>query len=142
MKKIDLKSMLGAVDRRNKEFYSQLSDEQKKEFSPFMVMRWTSTIKGSKQLQEHYLELTNEFLNKDFSVLYKHKELCWMLASIIGIGRNQFHPWIGVSKKTKKEILKDRFSSLYPSLNQDELKILLSNKKAVQDILNQIDGKI
>jgi hypothetical protein len=76
MKKIDLKSMLGAVDRRNKEFYSQLSDEQKKEFSPFMVMRWTSSIKGSKQLQEHYLELTNEFLNKDFSVLYKHKELC------------------------------------------------------------------
>ena len=142
MKKIDLKSMLGAVDRRNKEFYSQLSDEQKKEFSPFMVMRWTSSIKGSKQLQEHYLELTNEFLNKDFSVLYKHKKLCWMLASIIGIGRNQYHPWIGVSKKTKKEILADRFSSLYPSLNQDELTILLSNKKAVQDIINQIDGKI
>ena len=134
--------MLGAVDRRNKEFYSQLSDEQKKEFSPFMVMRWTSSIKGSKQLQEHYLELTNEFLNKDFSVLYKHKKLCWMLASIIGIGTNQYHPWIGVSKKTKKEILADRFSSLYPSLNQDELKILLSNKKAVQDIINQIDGKI
>ena len=66
MKKIDLKSMLGAVDRRNKEFYSQLSDEQKKEFSPYMVMRWTSSIKGSKQFQEHYLELTNEFLNKDF----------------------------------------------------------------------------
>ena len=142
MKKIDLKSMLGAVDRRNKDFYSQLSDEQKKEFSPFMIMRWTSSIKGSKQLQEHYLELTNEFLNKDFSVLYKHKELCWMLASIIGIGRNQFHPWIGVSKKTKKELLTDKLSSLYPSLNQDELKILLSNKKAVQDILNQIDGKI
>ncbi len=142
MKKIDLKSMLGAVDRRNKEFYSQLSDEQKKEFSPYMVMRWTSSIKGSKQLQEHYLELTNEFLNKDFSVLYKHKKLCWMLASIIGIGRNQYHPWIGVSKKTKKEILADRFSSLYPSLNQDELTILLSNKKAVQDIINQIDGKI
>ena len=142
MKKIDLKSMLGAVDRRNKEFYSQLSDEQKKEFSPYMVMRWTSSIKGSKQLQEHYLELTNEFLNKDFSVLYKHKKLYWMLASIIGIGRNQYHPWIGVSKKTKKEILADRFSSLYPSLNQDELTILLSNKKAVQDILNQIDGKI
>ena len=134
--------MLGAVDRRNKDFYSQLSDEQKKEFSPFMIMRWTSSIKGSKQLQEHYLELTNEFLNKDFSVLYKHKELCWMLASIIGIGRNQFHPWIGVSKKTKKELLTDKLSSLYPSLNQDELKILLSNKKAVQDILNQIDGKI
>ena len=134
--------MLGAVDRRNKEFYSQLSDEQKKEFSPYMVMRWTSSIKGSKQLQEHYLELTNEFLNKDFSVLYKHKKLYWMLAAIIGIGRNQYHPWIGVSKKTKKEILADRFSSLYPSLNQDELTILLSNKKAVQDIINQIDGKI
>ena len=134
--------MLGAVDRRNKEFYSQLSDEQKKEFSPYMVMRWTSSIKGSKQLQEHYLELTNEFLNKDFSVLYKHKKLYWMLASIIGIGRNQYHPWIGVSKKTKKELLADRFSSLYPSLNQDELTILLSNKKAVQDIINQIDGKI
>ena len=134
--------MLGAVDRRNKEFYSQLSDEQKKEFSPYMVMRWTSSIKGSKQFQEHYLELTNEFLNKDFSVLYKHKKLYWMLASIIGIGRNQYHPWIGVSKKTKKELLADRFSSLYPSLNQDELTILLSNKKAVQDIINQIDGKI
>ena len=81
-------------------------------------------------------------MNKDFSVLYKHKKLCWMLASIIGIGTNQYHPWIGVGKKTKKEILADRFSSLYPSLNQDELNILLSNKKAIQDIINQIDGKI
>jgi len=142
MKKIDLKSMLGAVDRRNKDFYDQLSEEQEKEFSPFMVLRWTSSIKGSKELQTHYLTYANELLNKNFSVLYKHKKLFWQLASVIGIGTNQFHPWIGVSKKTKKDELADRLSSLYPSLNQDELNILLNDKKAIQNMINEVDGKV
>ncbi len=70
MKKIDLKSMLGAVDRRNKDFYDQLSEEQEKEFSPFMVLRWTSSIKGSKELQTHYLTYANELLNKKLFSFY------------------------------------------------------------------------
>ncbi len=45
-------------------------------------------------------------------------------------------------KKTKKEKLIERFSLLYPSLNQDEIDILLSDKKAVQNMIDQIDGKI
>jgi hypothetical protein len=49
---------------------------------------------------------------------------------------------LGVSKKTKKEKLIERFSLLYPSLNQDEIDILLSDKKAVQNMIDQIDGKI
>ncbi len=134
--------MLGAVDRRNKDFYEQLSEEQEKEFSPFMVLRWTSSVKGSKQLQSHYLTYANELLNKSFSILYKHKKLFWQLASVIGLGSNQFHPWIGVSKKTKKDELVDRLSSLYPSLNQDELNILLNDKKAIQNMINEVDGKV
>jgi hypothetical protein len=142
MKKIDLKSMLGAVDRRNKDFYEQLSEEQEKEFSPFMVLRWTSSVKGSKQLQSHYLTYANELLNKNFSILYKHKKLFWQLASVIGLGSNQFHPWIGPSKKSKKDELTSKLSALYPGLNQDELNILLSNKKTIQNMLDEIDGKV
>jgi len=31
---------------------------------------------------------------------------------------------------------------LYPGINQDELNILLSNKKAIQKMLDEIDGKV
>ena len=35
---LDLKSMLRAVDKRDKEWYNRLSDDDKKLFAPFIAM--------------------------------------------------------------------------------------------------------
>ena len=45
---LDLKAMLSAVDRRDKEWYNKLSDDDKKLFAPFIAMRYVSNVKGDK----------------------------------------------------------------------------------------------
>ena len=73
---LDLKSMLRAVDKRDKEWYSRLSDDDKKLFAPFIAMRYVSSVKGDVFFQEHYLEMCNEFVNTSHWTLSKnHKGL-------------------------------------------------------------------
>ena len=73
MSKVNLNSMLYNIDIGNMEWYEKLSDEEKKSFSPFVSMRFASSVKGIRSLQEEYIENVNEFCNKDFSLLQKHE---------------------------------------------------------------------
>ena len=50
---LDLKAMLSAVDRRDKEWYNKLSDDDKKLFAPFIAMRYVSNVKADVFFQEH-----------------------------------------------------------------------------------------
>jgi hypothetical protein len=70
-------------DRKNREFYDQLSDEERKKFSPFLMIRWGSAVEGSRELQEFYVIATNERLNKHFFNISaaRHKKLQWLLAT-------------------------------------------------------------
>jgi hypothetical protein len=52
------------------------------------------------------------------------------LLQIVGIGTTQYHPWIAPGKRQKKNKVADWLLTLYPSLNDDELDILLSSSKA------------
>ena len=73
---LDLKSMLRAVDKRDKDWYNRLSDDDKKLFAPFIAMRYVSSVKSDTFFQEHYLEMCNEFVNKHHWTLSKnHKGL-------------------------------------------------------------------
>ena len=40
--KLDIKRVLNAIDDRNYDFYSTLTDEEKKSFSPYVAMRFAS----------------------------------------------------------------------------------------------------
>ena len=39
---LDIKQMMRAVDTRNKNWYAQLSDDDKKLYSPYMTLKWTA----------------------------------------------------------------------------------------------------
>ena len=39
---LDIKSMMRAVDSRDKTWYDRLSDDDKKLYSPYMSMKWTA----------------------------------------------------------------------------------------------------
>ena len=57
-------------------------------------MRFTSSVKGIRSLQEEYIENVNEFCNKDFSLLQKHEgdsKLFWKLLALCGVGKKMFH---------------------------------------------------
>ena len=62
-------------------------------------MRYCSSVKNNvKDIEEHYLEFTNEIVNVHFNTLRHHPELQFKLMQAIGIGKQMYHPWI-VSQK-------------------------------------------
>ena len=50
--KLPLNKVLGAMDRKDKKFYDNLSDEEKKAFSAFLMNRYASSVRGESALQE------------------------------------------------------------------------------------------
>ncbi len=74
--KLDIKLELAAVDTRNYDFYDSLTEEQQKEFTPFVLMRYIGNVNSDAETQEWFLERTNELVNKNhWSLSKNHKPL-------------------------------------------------------------------
>ena len=87
--KLDIKRELRAVDQKDYNFYDGLTDEEKKAFSPYVLMRYTSNVQLDKDIQEWFVEMTNEMVNKNHWDLSKnHKALLWKLFDATGAGVN------------------------------------------------------
>ena len=95
--KLDIKRVLKAVDNKNYNFYSNLTDEERKELSPFVLMRFVSNVQGQDQdIEEWFVEMTNDFVNKNHWQLSKnHKELLWKLLAATGAGMPAQFPRLG-----------------------------------------------
>lgn len=125
--KLDIKRELSAVDQKNYDFYDRLTDEEKKSFAPFILMRYTSNVQGDRDIQEWFLEMTNELVNKNHWTLSKnHKALLWKLFAATGAGVNCYHPYIAAGKKEKIDKIEKLLAELYPAMKIDELKLLAS----------------
>ena len=57
---------MAVFDKKDREFYNNLTAEEKKKFSNFLMIRYGSSVQGSADLQHFYLVATNERLNKHF----------------------------------------------------------------------------
>lgn len=125
--KLSIKSEMAAFDRKNRDFYDSLNDEEKKKFSPFLMIRYGSTVVGNADLQAYYLMSTNEKLNRHFFNINtaKHKKLQWLMATTVspGIG-NQFHQWIKPKKKDTDNKNLKFLRELHPQLKEADLKLL------------------
>ena len=126
-KKLDLKRELTAVDKKNYNFYNNLTDEERKEFSPFVLMRFTSNVDNNRDIQEWFVETTNEFVNKNHWELSKnHKGLLWKLLAATGIGSTLYHPYLAASKKEKANKIEKLLVEIYPTRKLEDIKILAS----------------
>jgi hypothetical protein len=124
---LDIKKELAAVDLKKYDFYSNLSDEEKKSFSPYVLMRFVSNVNGDPDLQEWFLEMTNETVNKHHWVLSKnHKNLLWKLFAATGVGITAQHPYIAASKKEKISKIEKLIAEINPTMKLNEVKILAS----------------
>jgi hypothetical protein len=124
--KLDIKRELNAVDSKNYEFYDNLTDEERKAFSPYILMRYTSNVQ-ERPVQEEFLERTNEFVNMHHWTLSKnHKALLWKLFAGVGIGMNVYHPYLAAGKKGKANKIEKLLCELYPAKKMDEIKLLAS----------------
>ena len=122
---LDIKRELLAVDQRNYDFYDNLTPEEKKEFSPYVLMRYTSNVEGDQDLQEWFLERTNELVNKDHWTLSKnHKGLLWKLFAGVGIGSKLYHPYLKASSKEKAVKIEKLLAEIYPAMKLAEIKMM------------------
>lgn len=123
--------MLKAIDTRNYKWVSNLSDEERKSISPWVLMRFVSACNSNNDdIRDHYLIMVNEIINLDFNTLSKHPELQFRMMQLIGLGTPQYHPWIAPGKRQKKDKIGEWLMRSYPSCNDDEIGILRQQSKA------------
>ena len=118
MEKLSIQNEMTQFDHKNRGFYDSLTDEERKKFSNYLMIRWGSAVQGSSELQEFYLVATNERLNKHFFAINKHPKLQWLAATSVspGMGTHR-HQWIAPKKKETgsnevKKFLLDQFPAM------------------------------
>ena len=122
---LDIKRELNSVDRKVYDFYDNLSDQEKKEFSPYILMRYVSNVQGDNDIQEWFIEMTNELVNKHHWVLSKnHKALLWKLFAATGAGVTCYHPYLKGASKEKAVKIEKLLCDLYPAMKMAEIKML------------------
>lgn len=122
---LDIKRELAAVDHRDYNFYDNLTDQEKKEFSPYVLMRYVSNAEGDRDVQEWFIERTNELVNKDHWTLSKnHKALLWKLFSGCGIGSKLYHPYLKASSKEKVVKIEKLLAELNPAMKISDIKLM------------------
>jgi hypothetical protein len=47
---------MACFDRKDRDFYNSLTDEERKKFSNYLMIRWGSSVQGSRELQEFYVK--------------------------------------------------------------------------------------
>jgi hypothetical protein len=125
--KLEIGRVLGALDTKDRNFLDKLSEEEAKQLSPFMMIRWGATVDGSADLQAYYLMSANERLNKNFFDIStsEHKRLQWLLATTIspGMGK-QRHNWLAAKKKSSNSKAEKFLRNLFPHYKEDEIELL------------------
>jgi hypothetical protein len=125
--KLDIKRELSAVDHKNYDFYDKLTDDEKKAFSPYILMRYVSNVQGDRDTQEWFLEMTNELVNKNHWTLSKdHKPLLWKLFAGTGTGASAYHPYLAGGKKEKAVKIEKLLAEIYPAKKMEDIKLLAS----------------
>ena len=128
--KLNIQNEMAVFDRKDRTFYDSLTDEERKKFSTFLMIRWGSSIQGSRELQEYYVQSTNHYLNKHFFALSRHPKLQWLMATAVspGMGIHR-HTWIAPKKKETTagvSAIKKQLAELFPNMKADELDVMTS----------------
>lgn len=125
--KLNIANEMRQLDRKNRNFYDELTPEEKKKFSTFLMIRWGSCVDGPRELQEYYVQSCNHYLNKRFFDLSKHPKLQWLCATAVspGMGTPR-HNWIAPKKKEAGASAKRKqLEKIYPTYKDDEIDVMM-----------------
>jgi hypothetical protein len=144
VEKLSIQNEMAQFDSKNRQFFDELTDEEKKKFSPFLMIRYGSSVSGNRDLQEFYLIATNERLNKKFFAVNtaQHKKLQWLMATTVSPGLGNFrHNWIAPKKKEPGAgSMRKQLMELFPHLKDDEIDLLseITTKKEIDAHLREL----
>jgi len=100
---LDIFTLLEQIDRKNYHIWDSLTEEQRKEFSPLITMRWMAGCTDPAQIV-----FLNDIINLSVFSLGDHKEFLLKLLTVCSNGKTKRYQWInyklGGAKKLKKSV--------------------------------------
>lgn len=151
MDKLSIANEMTQFDQKNRKFYDSLTDEERKKFSNYLMVRWGSAVQvgnsaRDQAIQQYYLQSCNENLNKHFFAINRHPKLQWLCATAVspddGIKR---HQWIAPKKKEPGAgSIKKQLAELFPNMKNDEIDLMatINTKKELDEYLKQLGQEI
>ena len=144
--KLSIANEMTQFDCKNRNFYNDLTDEERKKFSNFLMIRWGSSIQGSAELQHYYLQSSNHYVNKHFFAINRHPKLQWLCATAVSPGLGaQRHQWIAPKKKeTGASGIRKQITELFPHLKDDEVELMykINTKKDIDAYVKQLGQEV
>jgi len=136
--KLNISNEMRQLDAKNRDFYDELTPEERRKFSTFLMVRWGSAVDGSREIQEYYVQSVNHYLNKHFFTMHRHPKLQWLMATAVSPGMGaQRHNWIAPKKKEAGAgAIKKQLHELYPHFKDDEIDLMaeLTDKKELAQL--------
>jgi len=136
--KLNIGNEMRELDAKNRDFYDELTVEERRKFSTFLMVRWGSAVDGSREIQEYYVQSVNHYLNKHFFTMHRHPKLQWLMATAVSPGMGAMrHNWIAPKKKEAgASALKKQLRELYPHLKDDEIDLMaaLTDRKEIAQL--------
>lgn len=140
--KLPIKDLLAAIDLGAKTVWDELSEDERKQISFWLLNRWVSSVQGSRDKQELAVFKTNEYYNKNWNSLgTRHPKLQWQLLCQAGnSGSIERHQWIGFKSRggSNSKAVK-LLQTIYPDLKTDEVELLarISTKKELSELAKE-----
>ncbi len=128
MDRLNIKNEMAALDRKDRDYYDAMTEEEKKKFAPYLMIRWSSSVAGDPVLQEWYLRAANENLNRNFFDISasQHKKFLWLLSTTVGAGMSGvYHQWVPPKKKESTSKVFKLIRQLMPDLREDEIELMV-----------------
>ena len=136
--KLNINNEMRQLDAKNRDFYDELTVEERRKFSTFLMVRWGSDVNGSREIQEYYVQSVNHYLNKHFFTMHRHPKLQWLMATAASPGMGVMrHNWIPLKKKeTGDAAIKKQLRELYPHFKEDEIDLMatMTDKKELAQL--------
>lgn len=127
--KVDIFKVLGDINKKDRDFYTNLTLEEQKALHPLVLMKWMSGTTSERQVM-----FLNEFANRYMFSLAAHKELLMQLLIVCSPGKWTKYKWNKAkSKKNSKtpmlvELIKETYEysstkavEVLPILTDDDL---------------------
>jgi hypothetical protein len=144
--KLNIANEMMCFDRKDRTFYDSLTDEERKKFSNYLMIRWGSAIQGNTMEQAVYLLSCNENFNKNFFNINRHPKLQWLCATTVSPGwGTKRHQWIAPKKKeTGASGIRKQLAELYPHMKDDELALMaqINTKKDLDEYVKQLGQEV
>ena len=132
---------MAAYDRKDRAYYDKFTDEQRKQFSTYLMLKYGANVGGNADLQAYYLMATNERVNKHFFDLGKHPKLQWLCCTSVSPAMgNQYHYWLKGKKKEGDTKSQKFLAKLYPNMKSDEIEVLakINDKRDLADLARKL----